>query len=336
MDDKLTARNWFYSQPKLPVPECAQCDALTVYRLGYTGQYIIEMEIDSGLGGEMVEIDQITDVHFNYVSISDEGDCEAMATREKRKWLSEGESVKSAINAMDVACYADQTVVTGDTLDYLSNGCIMLTRDHILERAPDVMMALGGHELTKQMQTGLPDMLPLEERLAMLKEFWPHDMHYYSRMVKDKVICVCIDNSRARFLDIQIEKLAVDIQKARAENKIILLFMHEPISPRDGKGAIPTLWYSSGADTEYDFNKNGTVGAGKMDEATAEVYRLITQNADVIKGIFCGHMHSMFYNEVRATYSDEDGIHEAVIPQLISPGNAYLNHAGRVVRIIVK
>lgn len=336
MDDKLTARNWFYSQPKLPVPECAQCDALTVYRLGYTGQYIIEMEIDSGLGGEAVEIDQITDVHFNYVSISDEGDCEAMATRKKRKWLSEGESVKSAINAMDVACYADQTVVTGDTLDYLSNGCIMLTRDHILERDPDVMMALGGHELTKQMQTGLPDMLPLEERLAMLKEFWPHDMHYYSRTVKDKVICVCIDNSRARFLDIQIEKFAADIQKARSENKIILIFMHEPISPRDGKGAIPTLWYSSGADTEYDFNKNGTVGAGKMDDATAEVYRLITQNADVIKGIFCGHMHSMFYNEVRATYSDEDGIHDAVIPQLISPGNAYLNHAGRVVRIIVK
>ena len=336
MNDKITARNWFYSQPKLPVPECAECDAFTVYRLGYTGQYIIEMEIDSGLGGDVVEIGQITDVHFNYVSISDEGDCEAMATREKRKWLSEGESVKSAIKAMDVAYHADQTVVTGDTLDYLSKGCIALTQNHIIDRDPEVMMALGGHELTKQMQTGLPDKLPLDERLAMLKEFWPHDMHYYSKTVKNKVICACIDNSRARFLDVQIEKLANDIEEAKLENKIILLFMHEPISPRDGRGAIPTLWYSAGADNEHDFNKNDTVGSGNMDEATAQVYELITQNADVIKGIFCGHMHSMFYNEVKATFSDESGMHESVIPQLIAPGNAYLDHAGRVVRIIVK
>ena len=81
---------------------------------------------------------------------------------------------------------------------------------------------------------------------------------------------------------------------------------------------------------------NGTVGSGNMDEATAQVYELITQNVDVIKGIFCGHFHSMFYNEVKATYTDGSGVHDAVIPQLIAPGNAYLGHAGRVVRIIVK
>ena len=49
MDDRLMARTWFYSQPRLAVPECLECDALEIYRLGYTGQYIIEMEIESGL-----------------------------------------------------------------------------------------------------------------------------------------------------------------------------------------------------------------------------------------------------------------------------------------------
>ena len=46
---------------------------------------MIEMQMDSGICGDAVEIDRITDVHFNYVSISGEDDREAMATGEKRK-----------------------------------------------------------------------------------------------------------------------------------------------------------------------------------------------------------------------------------------------------------
>lgn len=336
MNGKLTKRNWFYSQPTSAVPDCAEHEAFKVYRLDCTGQYIIETEIDSGLGGETVEIDQITDIHFNYVSIADEDDAEVMGTREKRVWLREGEAVASAIRAMDVAAYADQTVITGDTLDFLSMGSIMLTKKHILDRDPEVLMTLGGHELTKQMQTGKPNLTSVEERLAILGEFWPHDMFYYSRDVKEKVICVCLDNSRGRFHGCQPERLAADIERARAERKIILIFMHEPIAPRDGKGVVPALWYSIGSHNEYDLDQNSVIGGGEMDMATAETYRLITENADVVKGLFCGHLHSMFYNEVKASYTDGDGTHDAVIPQLIAPGNAYLNHAGRVVRIIVK
>ena len=336
MSDKLTKRSWFYSQPREAVPECKAHSAYKAYRLGYTGQYIIEMEINSGLGGESVEIDQITDIHFNYVSIADEDDAEAMGTKKARAWLREGESVKSAIRAMDVAAYADQTVITGDTLDFLSNGCIMLTKKHIIDRDPEVLMTLGGHELTKQMQTGQPNRLSFAERLRVLEEFWPHDMFYYSRDVKEKVVCVCLDNSRGCFLPCQTEGLAADVKRAREEKKIILIFMHEPIAARDGKGVVPALWYSMGAHKECDLSQSTVIGGGEMDEATAEVYSLITENADVIKGIFCGHFHSMFYNEVKATYTDGSGVHDAVIPQLIAPGNPYMSHAGRVVRIIVK
>ncbi|MBR2460769.1 MAG: metallophosphoesterase [Clostridia bacterium] len=335
-DEKLTARSWFYSQPKQNVPECSECDALKVYRLGYTGQYIIETEIDSGLGGEPVEINQITDIHFNYVAIADESDGEAMGTRSCRKWLREGESVKSAINAMNVAEYADQTVITGDTLDYLSKGTEMLTKRHIISRDPGVMIALGGHDLTKQMQTSLPNELSLDERMAILSEFWPHDMFYHAKDVGDKVICVCLDNSRSCFLPCQPDRLDKEIKRARTERKILLLFMHEPISTRDFKGKLPTLWYSPGAHREYDFCTEDTVGFKPNDEATKRMYSLITENADVIKGIFCGHRHSMFYTEIIASYSDNEGIHQSVIPQLVAPGNPYLDHAGRVVRIIVK
>ena len=334
---KPEARKWFYSQPKLSVPDCTATEDLTVYRLGYTGQYIIEININSGLGGEEIEIDQITDIHFNYVSIEDETDSEVMGTREHRHWLKEGEAVKAAINAMNVAQYADQTVITGDTLDFLSKGAILLTERHILSRDPEVLMTLGGHELTKQMQTGRPNEIPLEERLDILRSFWPHDIFYHSKDIGNKVICVCLDNSRGKFLDCQIEKLNADVKRASEENKIILIFMHEPISPRDGLGTVPTLWYSMGSHKEFNFDEAGTIGSNPdTDEATASVYSIITENANVIKGIFCGHRHSMFYNKVKATYSDEQGVHETTIPQLVAPGNPYLDRAGRVVRITVK
>ena len=335
--DKKTAREWFYSQGRVEVPECGKCDAIKVYRLGYTGQYIFEFEIDSGLGGEPCEIDQITDIHFNYVSIADEADKEVMGTRAVRKWNREGESVKSAIKAMDVAAYADQTVITGDLLDFLSKGCIDLMKKHILERDPDVLVTLGGHELTKQMETYLPDETPMEERYAMLAEVWPHDMFYHSKEVGGKVIAVCLDNSRGLFCECQIEKLECDIKKARDEKKIILIFAHEPIATHKYEGAIPAMWEMKGAGKAFDFDGENCVGAKSSDdEATKKVYSLITENADVIKGFFCGHRHSAFYTEISASYEDENGKHQATIPQWVEPGNPYLDHAGMVTRIIVK
>ena len=75
------------------------------------------------------------------------------------------------------------------------------------------------------------------------------------------------------------------------------------------------------------------LGFGVVGSGTAA---LITENADVIKGFFCGHRHSAFYTEIKATYTDEKGIHNATIPQWVEPGNPYLNHVGMVTRIIIR
>lgn len=337
MENKTSAREWFYSQGGLDVPECGKCEALKVYRLANTGQYVFEIEIDSGYEGASCEIDQITDIHLNYVSIADEGDKEVMGTRAVRTWNKEAESVKSIIRAMDVAAYADQTVITGDVLDFLSMGGISLMKKHILDRNPDVLVTLGGHELTKQMQTGLPDETPIDERYKILEKIWPHDMFYNSKDVGDRVIAICLDNSLGLFQACQIEKLEADIRRAREEKKIILVFAHEPIATHKYEGAIPALWAMKGTHKDFDFDGETTIGAKSSDdEATKKVYSLITENADVIKGYFCGHRHSAFYTEIKASYKDEKGIHDAVIPQWVEPGNPYLNHAGIVTRIIVK
>lgn len=316
----MKAREWFYSQGKLEVPECGKCDAVKVYRLANTGQYIFEIEIDSGLGGEPCEINQITDVHFNYVSIADEEDKEVMGTRAVRAWNKEGESVKSIINAMDVAKYADQTVITGDVLDYLSLGAVSLMKKHIIDRDPEVLVALGGHDLTKQMQTDLPDELPLEERYKILEEIWPHDMFYYSKDVCGKVIAVCLDNSLGCFHECQIQKLEADINRAREEKKIVLVFAHEPVANHKNEGEVPAFWVMNGARKKMDFDGGINIGAKPDDnEITKKVYSLITENADVVKGYFCGHRHSTFYTEILASYEDENGRHEATIPQWVEP-----------------
>ena len=44
MNSKKTAREWFYSQGTLEVPECGKCDAVKVYRMKYTGQYIFDRD----------------------------------------------------------------------------------------------------------------------------------------------------------------------------------------------------------------------------------------------------------------------------------------------------
>ena len=112
--------------------------------------------------------------------------------------------------------------------------------------------------------------------------------------------------------------------------------MHEPIAARGKNDRVPAILKSSGARDGQNYTAPTVVGAVYKDKATDDLYNLIVSNADVIKGIFCGHEHSMLYVDIPATYTDKDGVHETVIPQLISPGNPYFKHSGTVVRIFVK
>jgi hypothetical protein len=133
-----------------------------------------------------------------------------------------------------------------------------------------------------------------------------------------------------------VSRLASDIEAARREGKIILAFMHEPIAPKNGLGEVWTVWPSDGNPESYDFDAVGVGARVDADEATRAVYALLTENADVIRGIFCGHMHSVFYTEVRASYTVGNERRETVIPQFCSHGNSYRHHAGIVTRIIIK
>ena len=338
--DKKQLKNEFYSQGKLPVLLENAYDKITAYTLEKTGQVVYEFTINAGLGdSNEVEISQITDLHFNYATKEElETDEEIIDTVKNRVWLKNGESVNSAINSIKGASFSDLVVVTGDILDYLSKGAINLTKKHIFKPYPNALCVAGGHELTKQMQTGNPDKLPLEERVEILKEFWVNDFYYEKRLVGSKVVVIGLNNGFGKYFDFQAEKLEKDIAEAKKLGKIILIFQHEPLSTRNENDKIIKNFFQAYGNptTQNIFDKNNLLCVeGKTSEVDEKVYALITKNADVIKGVFVGHWHSGYYTELSGSYKKGDKIIHKKIPQILAPATPYFDK-GCFVRIIVK
>ncbi len=297
-----------------------------------SGQKITEVIIETDLGGQDVEIGVFTDVHFNFCNEQDLLDEELAGTFEKRTWNAGGASVVAAKKAQDITVNMDQTVIMGDILDYMSTGARDLTVEHIFSRNPNALCCIGGHDYTKQMQTDLPDKLPVENRLAFLKEFWPNDIHYDTKDVKNKVICVQLDNSAGHYLDLQVEKLKNDIQRAKNENKIILIFQHEPLSTGNPKDealhAYPHMAASGSPRNLYSGDAIFSVNM-EMTEADKKIYDLLKENTEVIKAIFAGHIHGVYYADINF----DNG---KTIPQYVFTSNCYGQYCGIVGRVTVK
>ena len=303
----------------------------------YTGSGLYERvhEIDSGLGGEPVEILQITDVHFNCCDDYDARNEELSDTLRCRKWNAGAASVQAIRKCMEYAAFFDQTVITGDVLDYLSHGAVKLLEREIWDVDPDALIAPGGHELVREMETGKGDRTPFETRHAIVDFVWRHDPTYVSKIVGKKAMVIVLDNSRGRYLPGQADKMRDDLALAREQGLPVLLFQHEPLATGDPEDAHKQSFRRY--DPEYHDFYAGSVGAPGCDPVTAELYALITGSADVIRGVYCGHLHSAFHTELRAHFTDADGVrHERNIPQFTLEGTVYDNYAGHVLRIIVK
>lgn len=307
-----------------------------IYRMKKSRVLVREHEINTGRGGEPVEIVQITDVHFNAFDEIDEQNEELMLTKAGRLWLKDAQSIAGIQRAMAYAQFADQTVITGDTLDFLSHAAMQLTQQYIWDVDPTVLIALGGHDVTRSMQSVQPDQTSLASRRKILEDFWKHDICYESRLVGDKAIVVAIDNGCGRYWDCQIPKLKADIEHARKNGYVVLIFQHEPIDTGRPEDEHLTAFYVFDPEP---WNARRAIGSPlrNSDEATKEVVRLLKENADVVRGIYCGHQHSPFYCEVLASFVGTDGKkHDAVIPQYILEGNPFDHQCGHVLKITVK
>ncbi len=308
-----------------------------IYKLDSMGVYVHEMKIKGVTSNvNKTEIIHITDVHLNAVNTDDENDEEVMYTRQCRHWNADGESIDTLKKAMGYAGKYDCTVITGDTMDYLSCGAMELMQKYIWDVDPECIVTLGGHDLTKQMETGMEDKLPLEERQSILEKFWKHDMYYYSKIINDNVMIIQLDNGCRKYWDFQIPKLQRDLETARENGYTVLIFQHEPISTGKEEDVQCKSYYvwdnCVGVRNFYD----KCVGYEPIsDEATMTVYNLITQNADIVRGVFCGHYHTCFNTEIKGSYTDSEGnLHSKNIPQRMLECNVY-GGLGHVLKIEV-
>ena len=301
------------------------------------GIYVRGVEIDSGKGGEEVKILQFTDVHFNYVNEKDFDNEEVMGTIRHRFWNAGGASVIAVKKVMEYAKNFDQTVVTGDVLDYLTHGAMELMEKYIWDKDPEIMISLGSHDLTRQMQTGIKDKTSLESRYKIIENFWRHDVYYTSKILKDKVMIIQLDNNQHHYRDCQVSKLEADLEIARKNGYVVLIFQHDPLCTGYPEDAVKkALWAGEGAgDTRNYYDE--AVGYNPEDEATKKIYGMLTGNADIIKGFFCGHRHGCYYMEVKGSYTDENGnVIEKNIPQYVLEAVVYDDYAGHVTEITIK
>ena len=237
----------------------------------------------------------------------------------------------------------DQMMFNGDTLDYLSHGCMELMQMEVWERFPDAIATVGGHECLRQMQGDVQDHLTRQERLTILQNFWKHDIYYKSNLLKDKVLVVGMCNDLWTLNEYQLECFKKDIALAREHGYVILLFMHEPICTGDPAHACikadssETLLPGDTSGFPMDFYKgviggNPMVGSDECDDTTKAMYQVIVNSADVIKGVFGGHLHDEMYLDIIAKNGDGTA---TTIPQYIKTASAY-GDGGAIMRILVK
>lgn len=286
-----------------------------VYSLGDDLPQFREVEIETQNEDKTpVTIVQLTDIHLNLMNEKDleEKNPTLMSTYENRWWLAGGEGKLFAEKALEYADQvADQTVITGDVMDYLSHGCAEMLYKVVWDRYPDMLVTTGNHEWCQCLEGKVPEVYSFDERRAMLEKIWKHNLYYTSKVIKDKVMLILLEDGKPGFWDCQIEPLKADIALAREKGYTVLAFMHIPISTNNPEYEMVQ---SIGHPYTKNFINGGVVGGVDSNGADREVYDILVNNADVIKGIFTGHFHYDFYTEVKAKTPDGK---DAVIPQYI-------------------
>lgn len=155
--------------------------------------------------------------------------------------------------------FADQIVLGGDMVECVSIGeYVNFIKNSIFKTYPNIVSVIGNHE-----ESYGNDKYPTKNDLRkMIDGFWIHPTTYYSKVLDDRVMIVSLDDAREKFTHEQVESLKKDINSARKNNQIIFLFQH--------------------------------IGFDKISQTNAEnsnIMKLVTENGDIIKGVFCGHTH---------------------------------------------
>ena len=310
-----------------------------IYKLNTTNQWkyskdvsnnvvVRTLNITTGWGGETVTIGQATDLHINYCTSNDLKDPVLYSTYQNRKWLKDGASLPNVQRCLETLKKSDLIVITGDLYDYYSEGVVQKTNEYVFSKYDNVVASIGNHEIVQQMQGTVPESKTLEERRELVSASWCNDIDYASYVVKDKVMAVLLDNSEGVFRESQYTKFKADLEKARANGYIVLVFYHIPMNT--GNPACTIVNELSGNGELAYLNEVPSFPGYATSGGDKKVCDLIRNNGDIIKGCFCGHNHGDYYSEIIAKTPEG---RNTIIPQYLLDGGAY--DSGHVLKIVV-
>lgn len=293
------------------------------------------VNIDIPGEADAVEIVQISDVHFSTVNDADRAENNelVMWSSTDLTWPKLSRSIENLQRALAYGASADQTVITGDVLSYLSKGNIEHLHKYIWEPYPETVVCMGNHDPLRSWNASTDESATLSERLGILEAAWKHDMYYYSKVISDRVMVIALDNASdydgggSAFLERQIEPFKKDLALAREKGYTVLLFYHVPLSTGDYHDYKISPLGTHGSAFDCYTSSKAIIGKNSKG-ASKQVYDLIVNHADVIKGAFCGHKHGDYYTEILAKNADGT---DAIIPQYILAANPY--DKGHVIKI---
>ncbi len=318
--------------------------AINFYKLnGKLSTLVTEVAIDAV--GENSNLDpttimQLTDIHFTYADDVDiaENNIYTMTSWSQRQnngafFTSDLDfsnyRMQWILKALEYsAAVGDQTVVTGDMIDFISHGNLTLMNRVIAEPYSDSLMVVGNHEPVRLVSETASLSDPNKwsaEYYEILDKFWvDHDLTYTSKMVGKEVMIIQMDNSHYFFTQAQATALEADLKIARDNGYTVLIFTHIPFVPTDGASSQELLMGKGGIavgpdGTEDDYYiETGDTNQSLVDgrdadweaegktsftpteyvDATEKVYNLILDNGDIVKGVFNGHKHNTIYSRL--------------------------------------
>ncbi len=221
----------------------------TKYRVNATDVLVREIVMDAGFGlKEPVRISMLTDMHI----------------RDREDWIA---PIK---NALECAACADQIVLCGDNIESSSEPRhIEILKECVWDPYPGTICVVGNHEQFYG---------DISKNRAFLDSVWPHDSYYHSKVIKDKILVVAMDDNVSLFNGQQCLMLEKDIEKARKNGYKILIFQHI---------AFPGL--------------NMNLGENRR------MFELVKSNGDIIMAVFSGHNHVDTVSAFEGSYTNADG-----------------------------
>ena len=357
VDVLAAAKKAYWAQGTVPVAihEPWRLGIEKAYEMKETGTIVVEVDIEGVRpGNRPVEIVAWGDNHLKLANDEDRKSDNIIEAFRRRGQANPPErGSQSLAREMELVPIYDAAVILGDNVDFFSYGSYALWDRMVRDVGADPLVVIGYHDYVTHTINRRPQSeMPPEVTMPVCRAHVPNDVTYATKLVDDRVLMVGVDTSRNGNYynrDGIAEKLAADVKRARQNGWTILLFQHE--------GVYLNTW-TKGADGQYDreadrevCNRHTMTGERFMNYqgfadilldpkkqgygqviGTRKAYEVIFNNADVIRGVFHGHVHANYATWIQA--KTPDGASRP-IPQYSCAGSVFFDN-GWVFKINVK